>query len=150
MNSERESGTGDPFADFLEAFYSDPEKPLKFLRNVLDGEAVYNPAVDVVEERDRVTLLIDLPGVPKEQIAVEFVAGGVVLRGRRAPAPEPHGSRLRRAERPAGEFVKSVPLPKGLDAERATLALENGVMTLTIPRAEGARRPSLKAGSNER
>lgn len=129
-------GGGSPFDDFLEDFATDPDQPLKFLRAFMAGEEAYNPAVDVIEEKEQLLLIADLPGVPEKDLQLEFIEGGVVLRGRRAPAPEARGSKLRRAERPAGEFSKSVPLPRGLDVQNATLRIEHGVLTLTIPRLE--------------
>ena len=142
--------TGNPFEDFLEDFAGDPDQPLKFLRAFMAGEDAYNPAVDVVEEADRLVLIADLPGVTERDLKIEFVEGGVILRGRREAAPEGDGSKLRRAERPAGDFSKSVPLPRGLDTRRANVKIENGVLTLTIPRGaddeEGTLPRALKSG----
>ena len=137
---------GDPFSDFLEDFASDPQQPLKFLRSFMAGEEAYNPAIDVVEEKDRILLIADLPGVAEKDLRIEFVEGGVVLRGRRPGAPEGSGAKLRRVERPAGEFTKNVPLPRGLDVQKAVAKIENGVLTLTIPRSGGADIKTLKAG----
>lgn len=127
---------GNPFDDFLEDFAADKNQPLKFLRAFMAGEDSYNPAVDVVEEKDKLILIADLPGVAEKDLKIEFVEGGVILRGSRSPAQEGQGSRLRRAERPAGEFTKSVPLPRGLVTARSNALIESGVLTLTIPRAE--------------
>lgn len=141
------NGTADPFADFMSDFYTDPQKPLKFLRSFMAGEDAYSPAVDVVEEKDKLTVIVDLPGVAERDLRVEFVEGGVVLRGKREPAPEPSGSRMRRAERPAGEFSKTVPLPKELDVRSVVAKMESGVLTLTIPRSSASDLKSLKAGT---
>ena len=137
-----------PFDDFLEDFAADPNQPLKFLRAFMAGEDSYNPAVDVVEEKNKLVLMADLPGVAEKDLKIEFVEGGVILRGRRSPAQEGQGSKLRRAERPAGEFTKSVPLPRGLDTARAKACIESGVLTLTIPRAEKPADRTLKAGED--
>ena len=137
---------GNPFDDFLEDFAADPNQPLKFLRAFMAGEDSYNPAVDVVEEKDKLVLMADLPGVAEKDLKIEFVEGGVILRGRRSPAQEGQGSKLRRAERPAGEFTKSVPLPRGLDTAQAKARIESGVLTLTIPRAAKPADRALKAG----
>lgn len=136
-------GGPDPFNDFLEDFYSDPEKPLKFLRNYMAGEEAYNPAVDVVEHPDRLTIIADLPGVLEKDLKVEFVDGGMILRGRREPAS---GPKLRRAERPAGEFSKSVPLPKSIDIGSAKHVFDNGVLTITISRE--AKKSQLKGSTS--
>jgi HSP20 family protein len=137
---------GNPFDDFLEDFAADKSQPLKFLRAFMAGEDSYNPAVDVVEEKDKLVLMADLPGVAEKDLKIEFVEGGVILRGSRSAAPEGQGSKLRRAERPAGEFTKSVPLPRGLDTAHAKARIESGVLTLTIPRAEKPAERVLKAG----
>lgn len=122
------------FQDFIEDFSSDPQKPLKFLRSYLAGEEAYNPAVDVIESKDCLTIIADLPGVVETDLRVEFVEGGVVLRGRREGATTGPGSRLRRAERPGGDFSKSVPLPHDLDLKNVSHKLESGVLTIVLPR----------------
>lgn len=129
-------GGPDPFDDFMQDFYADPDKPLKFLRNFMAGEDAYSPAVDVVEDKTRLTVVVDLPGVAEKDLQVEFVEGGVILRGRRDPAKEGPGARLRRAERPAGQFSKTVPLPRGLDVQAAQARLEHGVLTVEIPKGQ--------------
>ncbi len=143
---EKAPAKGDPFGDFMEDFYSDPNQPLKFLRSYMAGEEAYNPSVDVLEEKSKLTIVVDLPGVAEKDLKVEFVEGGMMLRGRR-PALELPGAKLRRGERPAGDFVKSVPLPRGLDVNRVVAKMDNGVLTLTIPRAAGADAKAIKAGS---
>lgn len=130
-----EGGSEEAFEDFLEDFYADPEKPLKFLRAHLAGEEAYSPAVDVVETKESITVIADIPGVVEDDLKVEFVDGGVILRGRREPAPSGESAaRLRRAERPAGEFTRSVPLPQGLDLRNVAHTLKAGVLTLVLPR----------------
>ena len=121
------------FQDFIQDFSSDPQKPLKFLRSYLAGEEAYNPAVDVVESKECLTIIADLPGVIEKDLRVEFVEGGMVLRGSREAAGG-NGTRLRRAERPAGDFSKSVPLPHDLDLKNVTHKLESGVLTIVLPR----------------
>lgn len=141
-----DAGGPDPFDDFMQDFYADPDKPLKFLRNYMAGEEAYSPAVDVVEDKTRLTVIVDLPGVAEKDLQVEFVEGGVILRGRRDPAKEGAGTRLRRAERPAGQFSKTVPLPKGIDVKAAQARLEHGVLTVEIPRRPGKEKDN---GSGE-
>ena len=121
------------FEDFMQDFSSDPQKPLKFLRSYIAGEEIYNPAVDVVESKECLTIIADLPGVIEKDLRVEFVEGGMVLRGSREAAGGGN-TRLRRAERPAGDFSKSVPLPHDLDLKNVTHKLENGVLTIILPR----------------
>ena len=84
--------------------------------------------------------MADMPGLRKEEVKVEVEQERVLrISGQRARAAEEKGDRWRRVERSAERFVRSVRLPADADTDGAGVhaALDNGVLTITIPKDVG-------------
>jgi HSP20 family protein len=88
-------------------------------------------AVDLYEDKDNAYVRAELPGVTREDVAVEIVEGDLRIQAsRKAPAGE------------AGETVslsRSVTLPDEVQADRVTAAYLDGVLTVTLPKREAAK-----------
>jgi HSP20 family molecular chaperone IbpA len=96
----------------------------------------YSPATDIVEEADRLVLMIDLPGVTKDQLSVRFADGVLTVTGARL-----HENRMKQRHEEFGEvrYSRAFAIPEQIDAARTEAVLKNGVLTLTLPKAESAR-----------
>ena len=92
------------------------------------------PAVDVISSAKGWTLVADVPGCVKDDIALTFAEGRLVLEGRSKSAEMPDGATAGRRESPAAPFFRAIPLEGDLDADRATARLDRGVLTVEIPR----------------
>ena len=99
------------------------------------------PAVDVIDGKDEVRLLAELPGVKPEDVKITFENGVLTIRGEKQQAAEigTNGDRAHRIERSYGEFERSFTVPDSVDAERASAHYEHGVLSITLPRAERAK-----------
>lgn len=108
------------------------------LGQLFDDYSAWAPDYTRVSEADRYRVLIDLPGVAKDDISVEHERGRVRVSGERA---QPNGENVTvvRSGASYGKFELVFALPENADAERIEVALENGVLTLTVPKAEGSR-----------
>lgn len=110
------------------------------------------PAVDIVEKKDAYVIYAELPGVDATQANVSFEQNVLTIRGER---PSPIGVagdgelRVYAAERVSGAFERSVRLPKFVDGERISAEFTNGVLTVTVPKAQAAqpRKIEIKAGA---
>jgi HSP20 family protein len=91
----------------------------------------FTPLLDVRETDEDYLVLVDLPGVKSEDVSLEVHAQVLTIAGSRAPAGtgEPQLT-----ERPYGSFVRSLTLPKGVDAETIVADYKEGVLELRIPK----------------
>lgn len=97
------------------------------------------PAVNIWEDAEALYVACEVPGLKMSDLDVSLVEGNLVIRGeRRAPEDEAE-TVYHRQERGTGAFARSVPLPVEIDAERVTASLCDGVLTVTLPKAESMR-----------
>lgn len=99
--------------------------------------------VDVRADDEAYTITAAVPGLKAEDLKIEILDDVVTLRGQtEAEKDENDGYLLR--ELCLGEFTRSLRLPDPLDASKAEAAVENGILTLRIPKAEEARPKTIK------
>ena len=96
------------------------------------------PAVDIVEDREGITLRADLPGVPKEKLAIGVDGDSLSIEGTVALG-ETAALRPLYAEVRVAQYKRTFVLSRDLDTERIDAALANGVLTLRIPKREQAK-----------
>ena len=120
------------------------------------GDArVWVPAIDVVEKKDAYVMYAELPGVDASQVDISFEQNVLTIRGTKPASFDVAAEgevRVFAAERVHGSFERSVRLPEFVDAERITAHFNNGLLTITVPKAEAAqpRRISIESGNATR
>jgi HSP20 family protein len=97
------------------------------------------PAMDVYSTEDEVIVKLAVPGVRPEDIQVSVSNGVLVVRGEVKEEKEETEKTYHLRERRYGSFVRSVALPISANADKATAEFDNGVITLTLPKAEEAK-----------
>jgi HSP20 family protein len=102
--------------------------------------SVWAPPMEVVELEGEVRYDIDLPAVPRSEVAVAVVADCVVVTGRRVAAP-PAGAAVRFSERPSGPFQKVIALPARARRDEIHASLRDGVLSVVIPTEGAAQTP---------
>lgn len=130
---------------------SNPFRELDRLRGEIDqlftefgtgGETFFGrvyPAVNISEERESFCIKAELPGVNSEDLDVNCVEGSLVIRGERTITPEKAGMSYHRRERQGGTFRRIVSIPERVDPEKVSAQLQNGVLTVTLPKTEEAK-----------
>lgn len=96
------------------------------------------PAVELYDNGDGYTLKADLPGISKEDIAINVNDGFLTLEGERK-CPETADKNFCRSEVIYGSFRRSFKLSHEINAEGITAEFANGVLTITIPKPEEAK-----------
>jgi HSP20 family protein len=105
------------------------------------------PAVDVYEDDAGITLLADMPGVPREQLELKVEGDSLSIEGGvRALTPE--GLEAVYAEVRVPRYRRTFTLSRELDTARIDASLKDGVLTLRIPKQTHAqpRRIEVQAG----
>ena len=126
----------------------DPFTPL-FART--HGNAFTAPADVTVGDTDLV-LTMDLPGLTAEDLAIELVDGYLSVRGERPRPKVGEGKSFVHAERPFGTFERRIKLPDGVDPDSIMARMDNGVLSLNVPKPERLtpRSISIGTGSEQR
>jgi HSP20 family protein len=109
---------------------------------LLTEASTWTPFVDIEEEDGAYVLEAELPGVRREDIAIELVGNELSITGE-LKERERKGI-VRRHTRPVGRFDFRVTLPSQLEAEKVEADLAHGVLTVRVPKAEHARRQRIE------
>ena len=98
-------------------------------------------ALDVKESPEQFTVTASVPGVPSSDIDIAVLGDTLRIRGQRQEASEEtgEGGRWLLRERRYGAFERTVSLPSPVDAERAAADFHDGVLTITLPKADIAK-----------
>jgi HSP20 family protein len=99
----------------------------------------WQPAVDVYESRDRLVVVIEVPGLSPESLRVVFRERGLVLAGERRARRTGAGSTFLCLERPHGRFERVIPIDMPVDVASARATLAGGILTVTLPRLRERR-----------
>jgi HSP20 family protein len=100
------------------------------------------PAVDVVERTDAYLIAMEVPGVDPATIDISFEQNVLTIRGSKPLAielPKDEEVRVYSAERVTGNFERSIRLPEFVDSENIAAETRNGLLLLTVPKAQSAR-----------
>ncbi|KQT13705.1 heat-shock protein [Ramlibacter sp. Leaf400] len=96
------------------------------------------PPVDVFEDESGITLLADLPGVSRERLGVRVDGDNLLIEGT-AEVAGPGDMDIVYGEAQVPAFRREFTLSRELDASRIEAQLKDGVLRLSIPKAEAAK-----------
>jgi len=97
------------------------------------------PAVDMFEEKDEIVVKAELPGMKKEEIDISLHDGVLTLSGERKSEDHYKDAETCRSERFLGRFHRSLTLPTLVEAEKVKATYRDGILTVTLPKAEEAK-----------
>ena len=115
----------------LNRFFDGParEEHADFLGN-------WSPAVDVFDKGSEVVIHAEIPGMKKEDIDVRVENNVLTLRGKKERHEEVKEEGYYRSERAYGTFSRSFSLPTTVDITKIGAEYKDGVLTLSLPKAE--------------
>ncbi|MDY0168810.1 MAG: Hsp20/alpha crystallin family protein [Thermoguttaceae bacterium] len=96
------------------------------------------PALNLWERSDALVAELEVPGVTAEQIDVSVVGGELSLQIQR-PELQQEGVTYHRRERPVGALSRVLRLPADVDGNNVQAELKDGVLTITLPKAEESK-----------
>jgi HSP20 family protein len=110
-----------------------------FIRPYMTDGAGFGLSVDVRAEGDDYVITAAVPGLKPEDLNVEVLGDTVVLKGELKQEREENEKSYLLRERRYGRFSRSITLPTVLNAGKADASIENGVLTLRVPKADEAK-----------
>ncbi|KGN65770.1 18.5 kDa class I heat shock protein [Cucumis sativus] len=137
----RRSSVFDPFATFDLSdpfdFHFPSSISSHFPEIARETSAIVNARVDWMETPEAHVLKADLPGLKKEEVKVEVEDGKVIqISGERNVEKEDKSEKWHRMERSSGKFKRRFRMPEDVKMEEIKASMENGVLTVTVPKAE--------------
>jgi HSP20 family protein len=97
------------------------------------------PALDLYEDNDNLVVRAELPGMKKEDIELSLQDNVITVSGERKNEKKYDGGQTSREERFFGRFTRSITLPKQVDSGKVRASYKDGVLTVTLPKAEEAK-----------
>jgi HSP20 family protein len=137
------------FRDF-DRFFEEPAVPFFWRRPREYNEFPWTPELEVFERDHRLVVRLDLPGLAKEDLAIEVVGGVLTITGERKREAKEEKDGCYSTERTYGRFYRAIPLPEGVNWAEIKATFANGVLELTIPvPAKAAAPPNYKVPIEE-
>ena len=120
----------------IDRLFEAPLSELARASQFLSGAA---PSVDIYEDKDSFVVKAELPGMKKEDIDVSLHDGTLSISGERKSEEKLENAEVYRSERFFGRFQRTVALPAMVDAGSIKAEYKDGVLTVTLPKAEEAK-----------
>ena len=104
----------------------------------------WSPAVDVFETKDAIELRAELPGLTASDVDIALENDVLTLSGERTMSKEVKEENYHRVERSYGCFTRSFALPRRIHKEKIKATFKDGVLHVTLPKAEEAKPKQIK------
>jgi HSP20 family protein len=103
---------------------------------------------DVSEDENSLRITMELPGVEPDDVRLSLENNVLTIRGEKKQQAEETNERVHRFERTYGMFERTFVLPNTVDTEKVEARYENGVLYVTIPKAERAKPREIRVSSS--
>jgi HSP20 family protein len=97
------------------------------------------PALNIWTSDDGQFLSAEMPGVRVEDIDISVNGNALTISGQRSLDEVPEGAHFHRRERGYGEFSRTIQLPYAVDADEVEASFKDGVLNITLPKAEAEK-----------
>ena len=119
-----------------------------FGRDIFRTAGEWVPQVDMSETKDELTVRAEVPGMDKDSLSVTLQDNVLILRGERKQETEAKSVTFHRLERSYGSFVRSFSLPTLVQEDKVKAAYKDGVLTITLPKAEEVKPKEISISVN--
>lgn len=124
--------------DLFNSFFRGLDTPFS-----LFGERTW-PAIDVAEKDDAVMVRAEVPGCKPEDIDISVYGNTLTLSGEKKESHEANGDGYYHMESTWGSFRREIPLSAEVDSEKIEAVVKDGVLTVTLPKAEKSKAVKVK------
>jgi len=107
-------------------------------------EAEWLPAVDVAETKNEVVVNVEIPGMDPKEFDISLKEGTLTIKGEKKQERVEGEENYHLVERRYGAFTRSILLPQEVESDKISASYKNGVLTVTLPKSEGAKKREIK------
>jgi HSP20 family protein len=101
------------------------------------------PRLDLAETKDNVTVKAELPGLEAKDLEISISGQTLTIKGEKKQEKEEKDEHRHLIERSYGAFSRTVALPAPVASDKIKATFKNGVLTITLPKTEDAKRKSI-------
>lgn len=129
--------------DFFDLWFDDEmfDRAFQRLNKMLSTRV---PSADVIDEGDKIKIVVDLPGLKKEDIHVKAEEDRIIIRAERKSESEEKKSNYYLAERKDVRYFRVIPLPEEIDPDSATAHYENGELEIEVNKVKGKKKKEVE------
>ncbi|HEY3820164.1 MAG TPA: HSP20 family small heat-shock protein [Polyangiaceae bacterium] len=124
----------DPWRTMRAMLSWDPFREISPYQAVEERTLSFSPAFDVKESKEAYVFKADLPGIREKDLEVTITGNRLSIGGKREEEKEEKSDRYYAYERSYGSFSRSFTLPDGIDGEHLRASLDQGVLTISVPK----------------
>jgi len=128
--------------DRMNRLFSDFSKEAE--RPELLNEAEWTPALDVLEDKDNITIRADMPGMEPDEIDLSISGDVLHISGERKREIDRNDENYHAIERGYGKFHRRVDLPAPVEVDNIKASYKNGVLTVKLPKIKGKDTGAIK------
>ncbi len=126
------TGFNTDFGNAIDEFFGAFDKEPAALKS-------WNPRVDISEDKDSFFATFELPGVKKEDVAINVDDGYLTVKGEKKSEEKVEEKNYHRTERTYGSFERSFRLGDGINIKKIDAAFADGLLKVTLPKSEKAK-----------
>jgi HSP20 family protein len=109
-----------------------------------EGGREWLPSLDVSETKNDLVVKAELPGMDPKDIDISLSNGLLTITGEKKQEKEEKDENYHLIERSYGSFTRSVRLPREVQSDKITASFKNGVLRVTLPKSEEAKKKEIK------
>ncbi len=109
-----------------------------------EGMSEWVPSIDLSETKDNIVVQAEVPGMDPKEIDISLSQDILTIRGEKKQGKEEKDENYHFVERSYGAFTRSLRLPRGVQSEKVNASYKNGVLKITIPKTEEAKKKQVK------
>ena len=105
---------------------------------------IFSPAAELEETEDVIRLKLELPGLEAKDINIEATPESILISGERKTETKNEENGMTRSEFRYGKFQRIIPLPSQIQNSKVQAEYKNGILQLTLPKAESEKHKAVK------
>jgi HSP20 family protein len=109
-------------------------------------DGIWNPSVDVTEDKDSVVVKAEMPGLNKDDVKISVQDSILTLKGEKKQEKEEKETDYHRIERSYGSFCRSFQLPTTVRADKIKANYKDGVLSIILPKTEEVKPKEIPIG----